>query len=431
MAGIVDLKDCIAPSFYKVHHMIKRNDYSEYWLAGGRGSTKSAFASIEIVLGIVKDPTANAICFRKVADTLRTSVYANILWAIDKLDLEDKFICNVSPMVITYIPTGQQIMFRGLDKSTKLKSIKPNKGNFKIIWFEELEEFSGMNEIRSVMQSVIRGDDTYLALFSYNPPQDPNSWVNTENNLDEETYILTTDVPYRHISQTTYLTVPPEWLGEAFIQQAKSLERRDPKAYEHEYLGHAVGNTDRIVFSGKFEVMDFETPPLSEVFQNRFFIGLDWGFAQDPTACLRCFIMNNCLWVDYETGQKELALDATAPKLKSDIPDIRNWTVYADCARPESIEFVARHGNLNILPAPKWTGSVEDGVEYLRSFDKIIVHTRCTQTAEEMKRYSHKVDKTTGEVLPKLEDKWNHFIDALRYALCQYITNKVSILDVI
>ena len=425
----VPLKSCIAPSFYEAHHHIKTGAFNEFWLAGGRGSTKSSFTAMEIVLGVVNDPNASAICFRKVADTIRGSLGTTFSWAIEKLQLSMFFKQTNSPAEFTYTPTGQQIILKGLDDRLKLKSIKPKVGYFKFVWFEELEEYDGMAEIRNVLQSVKRGGDTFVTFMTYNPPQDPNSWVNTENEMDPDTFELKSTDPDRYVHQSTYLDVPPEWVGIEFIREAEKLKEKDRDAYDHEYLGRAIGNVERLVFFGRYEVRNFETPNTDQMYQGRFFYGLDWGFSQDPLACLRCFIVGNTLYIDYETGGIGLELDKTAPKLKKDIPDISRWKVYADNSRPESISLVSRLGNLDIQGAPKWKGSVEDGIEYLKKFDNIVIHPRCKRVILEFKRYSYKVDRHTKEILATLVDKHNHFIDALRYALADYIKSVVSILD--
>ena len=167
----IKLSALVAPSFFELHRLIKEDAYTHYWLKGGRGSTKSSFISLEIVQGIIKDPQANAVCFRKVGDTLKDSVYAQVLWAIDALGLGDFFRVMLTPLRIIYKPTGQTIYFKGLDDANKTKSVKPRKGYFKFVWFEELDEFSGPEEIRKTTQSFLRGGSRYVVFYSYNPPR--------------------------------------------------------------------------------------------------------------------------------------------------------------------------------------------------------------------------------------------------------------------
>lgn len=417
----VGLDTCIAPAFYGVHDAIWDKTHWEYLLKGGRGSTKSSFVSIEIVLGILSDPNAHAIIFRKYGNTIRDSVMSQMLWAIDKLGLPHLFTFTHAPAEITYVPTGQKIIMRGLDDPLKLKSIKRKSGYYKYLWFEELEEFGGMAEIRSVRQSILRGGDEFFVFMSYNPPNDPNAWVNKEAEAK---------VKGRLSHHSTYLDVPPEWLGQQFISDAETLKANDRLTYDHEYMGLSVGNANQIVFNGKWEELEFETPPARDCLQGRYFYGSDFGFAQDPTTIVRCFIRDNCLYVDHIAGGVGIEIVDTA-KLYDTIPDIRRWRIYGDAARPETISHLKREG-FNISSAPKWAGSVEEGIKFIRSFKRVYIHPRCKALVEEMRKYSYKVDRLSKEVLPVIADnQQDHYIDALRYALAEYIKRKVSILDVV
>ena len=149
----ISLSDLVAKVYWKVWKAAKNNEYTHFWLKGGRSSAKSSFISLAIVLLLILDPDANAICFRKVGDTIRNSVYEQIKWAIEMLGLGDYFRYLVAPLEIVYIPTGQKIMFRGVDDPQKIKSLKLAKGYFKLAWFEELAEFAGMEEVNNVLLS--------------------------------------------------------------------------------------------------------------------------------------------------------------------------------------------------------------------------------------------------------------------------------------
>ena len=170
MTNAIQLTDIIAPAFYPVHWDILDGKHTYYDLYGGRGSTKSSFISVEIVLGMVDDAQANAVVFRKYGVTLRESVFEQIQWAIDELGMTDYWTSSVSPMQYVYKPTGQKIIFRGLDKAKKTKSIKTSRGYFKYLWFEELDEYAGAEEIRTVQQSVLRGGSKFVVFKSFNPP---------------------------------------------------------------------------------------------------------------------------------------------------------------------------------------------------------------------------------------------------------------------
>lgn len=372
----------------------------------------------------MQDSEANALVLRKVNDTVRKSVLQQLLWATEKLDVAEYFKFTFSPAEITYTPTGQKIIMTGLDDPRKLKSIKVKKGYFKFLWFEEADEFNGMEDIRSVRQSTRRGGKKFVEFITFNPPNDPAAWVNKEVLIEEIG---------KYIHTSNYLDVPKEWLGEQFLKDAEALKSRDYVAYEHEYMGLAVGRAEQIVFHGRWKILDFETPPINKLYQSRFFYGADWGFANDPSTLVRLFIMQENgqknLYIDYESGGTGVDLEDT-PQLYNVVPDAKKWKIYADCSRPESISFIHRRG-YKIEGAPKWQGSVEDGIEYIKSFDNIFIHPRCEKTIEEFRVYSYKVDKNTKEILPVLVDAHNHYIDAIRYALADYIQANVSILDVL
>ena len=183
MPDRIRVSDLIAPAFLAIHRDIKRGGHAEYWLKGGRGSTKSSFAATEIILGMLRDPMANAIVYRKVAATLRESVYEELTKVILRMGLEPWFRFRLSPLQIIYKPTGQKILFRGADDPAKSKSIALSRGYFGFLWFEELSEFSGVEDIRTIRASVIRGAGSGRAavLCSYNPPATSAAWVNAES----------------------------------------------------------------------------------------------------------------------------------------------------------------------------------------------------------------------------------------------------------
>lgn len=444
---ITSLSSIIAPHFHELHKSLKREEFAEYWLKGGRGSTKSSFAAIEIVLGIVRDPTANAVLFRKVGNTLRDSVHTTILWAIDQLGLGALFDAKVSPMEVIYKPTGQRIIMRGLDEPSKIKSIKLRKGYFKYLWFEEASEYRGMQEIRSVEQSILRGGGEsakFVEFFTYNPPNDPNNWINQE--VDKK-------APGKVTHHSSYKTVPRAWLGPTFITKAETLKENNFEAYRHEYLGEAVGNMDSIIFHGKWEVRKFDTPTRDQLYQRRFFFGADWGFSQDPNVLIRCFIKDEYLWIDHESydrdyqelidegkGKKKPAAELEElPALFDKIPESRRYEIIADSSRPETISYVRRK-QFFITSVKKTTkdkdavnkgtkeGYVQDGISYIKgTFKKIIVHENCKNIAVEFAKYSFEIDKHTQQPLPDILDKYNHGIDALRYALSKYILKKATI----
>jgi len=409
MTSPISLKSKVAPPFYPVHNAIRNNTHSQIWLKGGRGSTKSSFVAVEIILGIIQDPTANALCLRKVSDTLRTSIHENISWAINELDLQDYFITKVSPPEFVYKPTGQKIILKGLDNAQKLKSIKVKKGYFKYLWFEELDEFGGLEEIRNVEQSVLRAGDVFTEFLTYNPPNDVNSWVNDEAKAENSD---------RYVHHSTYMDVPAHWLGKRFLDDAERLRRNNYDAYRHEYLGEIVGRADQIIFNGKWREEAFE---ISTAWPEPLF-GADWGFSQDPTTLNKMYVYKDVLYISHEANA--VGCDTVdVPELFDGIPESRRYKIWADSARPETISHVRKAG-FSIEGVEKWKGSVEDGVAFIRSFKEIVIHPRCKHTIKEFKTYAYKIDRLTKEILPDIVDANNHHIDAIRYGLSKVIQNK-------
>lgn len=399
----IKLSALVAPSFFELHRLIKDDAYTHYWLKGGRGSTKSSFISLEIVQGIIKDPQANAVCFRKVGDTLKDSVYAQVLWAIDALGLGDFFRVMLTPLRVIYKPTGQTIYFKGLDDANKTKSVKPRKGYFKFVWFEELDEFSGPEEIRKTTQSFLRGGSRYVVFYSYNPPRNTSNWVNKECGIPRQD---------KYVHHSTYLTVPREWLGEQFLLDAEYLKGSDEASYRHEYLGESVGN-------GANVFTNVVLRPIGDDEIKRFDVirqGIDWGYATDPFVFLK---MNydrkyRRLYIFGEIYKPGL-LNDDAMALIRQMFDPRQ-TIIADSEEPKSIAEFWRSG-FNIRGAEKGKGSVAYGIKFLQRLEQIIIDpVRCPNTAKEFTEYEF-IREKDGTLRDDYPDKNNHAIDTARYAL--------------
>lgn len=202
-------------------------------------------------------------------------MFAQIQWAIDALGVSDLWSCTVSPMRCTYLPTGAQIIFRGLDDNSKIKSIKPAKGFFRWVWFEEFSELPGENFVRSVMQSVGRGGKP-VVFRSFNPPVSLNNWANKFiQQPNEEALTLHTD----------YTQVPPEWLGGVFLNEAQRIQSLNPKVYDHEYLGIPTGSGGEVFTT--LEVREIADEELA--MQCYRYVGCDFGFASDPAAVVALY----------------------------------------------------------------------------------------------------------------------------------------------
>lgn len=398
----VQLKNKIAPSFYELHHQIRNHDATHYWLKGGRGSTKSSFISIEIILGMMKDPQRNAVVFRKVGGTLRESVYEQLIWAIDALGVADKWKARISPLSLSY--GKQRVIFRGVDDPLKSKSIKLSHGYFAYIWFEELAEFPEMDTINTVLQSVMRGGSVFWCFYSYNPPESVQSWVNYEASLVR---------PDKILHHSTYLDVPPEWLGEAFITEAEHTKATNENRYRHQYLGEVTGTGGEVFRNVILRLItDEEIEHFDHVYR-----GLDWGYAVDPLAYI---VMNydktrKRLYIFHELYRINVSNRKAAAYINKENPN--KGLVRCDSAEPKSIADLEDYG-VNAEGAIKSPGSVERGIRFLASeIEEIVIDPkRCPNTAKEFTMYELERDKL-GNFKSVYPDKNNHSIDAVRYAL--------------
>ena len=406
MSSSVSLKECIGPAFYGLHHEIKREEFEEYWLKGGRGSLKSSGISIEILMGMMKDPLANSIVFRKYDNELRESVHGQLMWAAIKLRVAHLWRFMTSPMKAEYIPTGQAILFKGADNPKKIKSINLGRGYIKYLWFEEVDQFGGMEDIRSITQSTLRGEAPAkrVSFYSYNPPKSSRSWVNAEVKIPK---------PGRRVHHSTYLDAPPEWLGERFIAEAEHIREVKPEIYRHEYLGEEVG-TGLEVFTNVTirAITDEEIRGFESVRR-----GLDWGYAVDPLV----FTKNN-----YDKKRKKVYLffeisgvkmSEEALDFEVDEEDKRRLTI-ADSSEPRTNDKMRDNFGWNIVGAKKGPGSREAGFRFLAdTVEEIIIDPiRCPLAAKEFVNYSLSVRKD-GTIISKYPDGDDHTIDATRYSL--------------
>ena len=421
----IDIVDCIAPCYLPIHKEVQDGTHTTFFLPGGRGSAKSSFVSLEIVDGIMNDPQANGIAFRRYANTLRESVYSQISWAISELGVSHLWRGSVSPMVYTYLPTGQQIFFRGLDDAAKLKSIKPRTGTYKFVWFEEFSELNGGNQVRNVLQSVVRGGNNFRIFNSFNPPLSINSWSNK--------YILVPD-DRAVVFRTTYKDIPPEWLGEAFILEAERLREINPDAYEHEYMGRCISVGSEVF--PNIEIREITDEEISQM--QYFYCGIDWGFSADPFAFIRCsydrrtqtiylldeIVKRGCSNSDIAEMIKEKGYDrigeAYYSHLSGQVINTKQLII-CDSAEPKSI-IDLRKMDIKAIGCKKYAGSVLYGIRWLQS-KRIIIDPRRTPTAyKEFTEYEYETTKD-GEILASVPDRNNHTVDSLRYSLDKIINS--------
>ena len=400
------LSRCISPAFNPVHQAIRQGKCTEAVLYGGRGCAKSSFVSLELLLELITHEQVHGVILRKRENRLRTSVFTQMQWAISMLGLDQQFKLTVSPMEMTYLPTGQKLYFFGMDDPGKIKSIKAPFGHIGLLWFEELDQFSGPEEIRSVEQSVLRGGDYSMVFKTFNPPQSPGHWVNQEV-LEQK--------PGRICCKSSYLDVPPQWLGKRFLDDADFLRTQNPKAYDHEYLGNPNGTGGQVFHN-------VTVRPIEEEERQRLdwrYRGIDWGWYPDPF----CYVELSYL----PQEQKLFILDEVSGcKLPNEkiVALLREHGVgpgdriTADSGG-EGVKSAAdlRGRGLDVHPAVKGPGSVSYSMKWLASLGEIIIDPeRCPRAAREFTRYEFERGPG-GEFISGFPDRDNHAIDAVRYGM--------------
>lgn len=366
-------------------------------LYGGRGSGKS-YGISQVMVRMAVEEKCRILCTRQTQNSLAESSYATIKRVIEDEQLTPVF--RFTKVGIDCLLTGSEILFRGLQNPVSIRSLD----NIKYCYVEEAQALT--QEALDALLPTIRAEGSQI-YFVLNPrlKDDPVYKRFIVGGGD--------DVFVRKLNYYNNPFLPKE-----LVRQAEWDKRHNYDKYLWVWEGEPLQMSDAMVFKGRFRVERFETP--SDV--ERFYFGMDFGFSRDPTVVIRCFIRDRALFVDYEAYAIGIEIDKL-PEFISRIPGYEKWIVYADSERPDTISYLRRKG-LNVMPSDKWPGSVEEGVEYLRSFREIVIHERCKRTADEFNTYSYKVDKRTEEVLPQIEDENNHCIDAIRYALCKEIRQK-------
>lgn len=389
---------------------ILEHKHTHYVNKGGRGSTKSSLFSIAIPLIIMSNPSAHAIVFRKVGNTMKNSVWGQIVWGIEKLGVSHLFhIPKSIANPIVYLPTGQQIMFFGLDDPNKVKSVKLPFGYIAITWFEELDQYSGEAEIRKVLQSTMRGGIDFWDFRSFNPPISNLNWANQYaiDAMSRENTLVTSN---------SYLDVPVEWLGQAFIDEAEDLKATNFRAYQHEYLGIPVG-TGGNVFEN-VEPMYMNNDFISQF--DHIYNGLDWGWYPDPFAFNKVHFdtARRNLYIFAEVRANKMSNRQTFDKIYNEEKLMRpDEILTCDSAEPKSISDYKSYGGYGARPAEKGPDSVQYSMKWLQSLNHIYIDPkRCPETYREFVEYEYDRNKD-DEIISGYPDHNNHNIDAVRYAL--------------
>ncbi len=393
----------IAPAFSSVLFDIAEHQHSEYDFPGGRGSTKSSFISLVLIDLLMKNPDMHACVLRQVSNTLKDSVYSQILWAITELHLDAEFIGTKSPLEITRKSTGQKIYFRGADDPNKIKSIKPKSGYIGILWFEELDQFYGEEAVRKIEQSVIRGGDTAYKFKSFNPPKSAQNWANKYVREEREDKLVTA---------SDYLSVPKKWLGKQFLDDAEFLKETNPVAYENEYLGE-VNGTGGSVFDN-IEIREITDEEIS--YFDNILNGVDWGWYPDLYAFVRVQYQpaQHTLYIFQEYTCNKQSNQQTAEAIKK-LGITGNDLITCDSAENKSVGDYRAFG-LNARAAEKGPGSREYSYKWLQSLRKIIIdRKRCPAAYQEFTQKEYERDKE-GNVISGYPDGNDHVIDAVRYA---------------
>ncbi|HCE32932.1 PBSX family phage terminase large subunit [Fusobacterium sp.] len=398
------ISDLLTPKFYPLYSAWKSNKYTRLVCKGGRGSAKSTNIALILVVDLMQYPVST-ICFRKVGETLRKSVYEQIKWAIKFLGVEEYFEYKLSPLEIIYKERGNKFIFMGVDDPQKSKSIKEAQFPVARYWFEELAEFKNEDEVETVLNSIFRGKLEkgliYKGFFSYNPPKMKHNWVNKKYN-----YSFIENNVYVHHS--TYLENP--YISEEFIKEAEAVKEKDETKYRLVYMGEPIGNG--LVPFPNLEIREIEASEIAglEKFRN----GVDWGYGVDPLAFVR--------WgYDKKKGIIYALDEFYGVGLKN--RNLANYIlskgydelVMCDSAEPKSIDELKEY-DISAWGAKKGAGSVEYGEKWLSDLEAIVIDPKRTPNiSREFEMIDYDTDRE-GNPLPRLVDKNNHTIDATRYA---------------
>jgi phage terminase large subunit len=363
---------------------------------GGRGSAKSWTVADAAIIRAFGMPRQRILCAREFQRSIKDSVHYLLASQIERLGLERAF--RVIDTEITCKTTGSQFIFAGLHHNiSSLKSLEA----IDVCWVEEAEVVSEDSWSKLIPTIRKPGSEIWV---TFNPDQESDPtyrrFVPGQPQFDEK--------------RTKSVMV--SWrdnpcLPDVLRDELEHLRKTDPEAYAHIWEGGTWARSDAQIFNGKWLIDDFIP---ADTWDGPYF-GADWGFSRDPTVLVKIWIDGRRLYVEYDEGSAGIAIVDT-PALFDRVPGSRTHTIRADNSRPETIGHVAGAG-FDCVAAAKWPGSVEDGISYLRGFDKIVIHPRCRRAAEEFRLYSYKTDPRSGDVLPIIVDRHNHVIDAIRYAL--------------
>ena len=380
-----------------VFKALYKSDKRYKGLEGGRGSGKSWAVVDYLLVKCVQNPNTNIVCLREIQRSIKYSSKKLIEDRIRHYGLADHF--RVLETEIRMTKGRGVIIFNGMQNHT-IDSIKSLEG-FNIAFIEEAQTIS--KKSIELLVPTIRAEGSEL-LFSWNPmnEDDPIEKLFRENIYAEKITANYLDNPYCPTS---------------IMREAEQMKRIDNENYQHVYLGGYQTTSDAQIFKDRFVLRHF-TPDESFGYPLH---GMDFGFSVDPTAAVRLYIKNNVLYIYQEAVMVGLDIDNTEEFISRKIPGISKYALPCDSARPESISYLKRHGIPKAYSVSKWPGSIEDGIEFMKTFDAIVIHPTCDNAILEFNKYSYKTDRRTEDILPDIDDKHNHLMDAIRYALGKLI----------
>ncbi len=374
---------------------------------GGRGSAKTrTFAKMTAVVAYqraMNNESGVILCGREFMNSLEDSSLEEIKQAIRSepfleafFEIGEKFVRTKCGR-ISYVFTGLR---------HNLDSIK-SKARILLAWVDEAESVSEI-AWRKLLPTVRESNSEVWV--TWNPEKKGSATdLRFRQSIPENAMIV----------EMNYTDNP--WFPDVLEQERLNDKKRlDDATYRWIWEGAYLEASEAQIFKGKYEELEFKP---NQDFNGPYF-GLDFGFAKDPTAVVKCWVFDNNLYIEHEAGKTGLELDHTADFVKERVPDIERHILRADSARPESISYLKRNGIPRIEGVKKWSGSVEDGIEHIKSYKKVYIHPRCKETLREFRLYSYKTDRLTGDVLPTVLDEHNHYIDAIRYALNPLIQSK-------
>ena len=390
-------------------------------ILSGRGGAKSWSVARALISRAHKQKLLIP-CLRELQTSIKDSVHRLLSSQIEMMGLRQYFY--ITEKAIRSLVTGSEFIFKGIrHNATEIKSLE----GADICWVEEAQLVT--HESWELLIPTVRKNDSEIWM-TFNPIE--------ETDATFKRFVLSR-VPESLLARPVFLyDRAPEiivakvgwqqnvWFPETLNRERLYMLENDPEAYQHVWEGHCRTISEAVIFKGKYKIETFEPPQVVQ-----FHIGLDFGFSEDPMAAIRCWTTDHQengkrwqeLWIDHEAYGHHIEIDQIPEALDNSIPEIRKWPIYADNSRPESISYIARQG-FRCSGADKWQGSIEDGIAHLKAFKIIHVHQRCQHVQEELRLYSWKVDKVSGDILPIIVDKWNHTIDSLRYSLNHYIQRR-------